>query len=82
MSFTATKAGGEYVHILTTDEIPKHKHGLRVDNTEGGGSAGCQLSWGTAYTSFSESQIQDSGGGKPHNNIQPYLVVFFWWRTN
>lgn len=81
MSFTATKTGGEYVHTLTTDEIPKHKHGLRTDNTAGGGSAGVKLSWGTGYTSFSESQIQDSGGGKSHNNIQPYVVTYFWKRT-
>ncbi len=82
MSFTADSVGGEYVHILTTDEMPKHKHGLRIDNTAGGGSAGSQLSWGTGYTGFSENQIQNSGGGKSHNNIQPYLVVYFWRRTN
>lgn len=26
--------------------------------------------------------IYTNGGDKPHNNIQPYLVVYFWRRTN
>lgn len=84
MSFTSNKTGGEYSHILTVNEMPKHKHDIQ--STSG------VLSKSNKLYPFqmiqNEGQYMDTnvcfseGGSLAHNNIQPYLVVYFWRRTN
>lgn len=69
---------GEYVHKLTVDEMPTHKHGgvpvIRdnVDADLGGVDA-------TVHKGLTDSA--SSGGDKPHNNVQPSIVVYFWKRV-
>lgn len=69
---------GEYDHQLTVEEIPSHKHNgvpvIRgnVDADVGGGDA-------TVRGEYTESVA--TGGDKPHNNIQPSIVVYFWKRV-
>lgn len=69
---------GEYEHRLTVDEMPAHKHNgvpiIRgnVDADLGGRDA-------TVYGDYTESA--SSGGDKPHNNVQPSIVVYFWKRV-
>ena len=72
---------GSYEHQLTEDEMPRHNHsygsyGGMNDNKgnvmpdepweEGGKGSGVTLS---------------SGGDKPHNNVQPSVVVAIWRRV-
>lgn len=70
--------GGESTHTLSIDEMPSHRH--QFDKTSytnfGGGSTGAARDTGTnqAFTSY-------VGGGQPHNNMPPYLVVYMWKRT-
>lgn len=80
-TYTAGSTGGEAVHTLTADEMPKHNHD--VDNLNASGNA----------TPFMTVQAQDkrgfggnvqtmyAGGGKAHNNMPPYLAVYMWKRT-
>lgn len=77
---TAGETGGEKAHTLTTTEIPSHNHGL--------GSYGMPDANGTYYykttkviDQFGLGYTGDTGGGGSHNNLQPYIVVYFWKRT-
>lgn len=92
MSFTANGTGGEYYHKLTADENGKHKHAqtLGTDNAVVGGyndayAINEQVYGGYANTANRTTAyrqaVQYSGQGKGHNNVQPYIVVYFWRRT-
>ena len=90
MSFTAGSIGGEYNHTLTTNEMPSHNHTLYFDSGQvaklwqistrfSSGSQSAIVSYGT---SNNYPQIDNTGGGSSHNNIQPYITVYFWRRTS
>ena len=86
MSFSALSQGGEYMHTLTLNESPSHNHGAVYQN----GADGAQ---GTGYDSLpfvrAGGQLPGSqycathsvGGNQAHNNLQPYITVYFWRRT-
>ena len=88
---TAGQQFGEYQHTLTTPEMPSHNHTdsghtHTVDDTNGGGgSTPLQYARGgfqehvTTSTGF--ANIQNTGGGGAHNNIQPSIGVYVWQRT-
>ena len=81
-TYAAGSTGGEAAHTLTVDEMPKHNH--EIDNLNASGNS----------TPFMTVQAQDkkgyggnvqtmfAGGGKPHNNMPPYLAVCMWKRVN
>ena len=76
---TINKTGGEKAHTLTVNEIPSHNHVLNF-RTSGSqpldGNHGAYMLAGT-----NDTAIASTGGGQPHNNIQPYIVVKRWHRT-
>lgn len=80
---TIEKTGGEKTHTLTTNEIPKHKHFNGYKFRDGSGS-----SWGYRVTSGAKEGNTDgtsdgeTGGGQAHNNLQPYITVYFWKRIS
>ena len=83
-NFTAGSTGGEYVHTLTTNEMPSHTHSSSMHNTNGAGvnylnvqkaDPGMGLTTGNTVTTA-------AGGGQPHNNMQPYVVVYMWRRVS
>jgi microcystin-dependent protein len=83
------KIGGEKEHTLIVDEIPSHSHGFK-SNTDysargswatgrnGDPSYGFQRTLGDS--SFMLFDLDKTGGGKAHNNLQPYEVFAFWKR--
>jgi hypothetical protein len=80
---TAGKTGGEKTHTLTIAEMPAHKHkfGYTGGNTDATGSP---YSVGKAIghdPSNVYSETTSTGGDGSHNNLQPYIVVYFWKRT-
>ena len=90
MSFNAGSTGGEYNHTLTTNEIPSHNHTLyfaenkkaqlwQLSTRFATGSQSLMISYETGH---SYPQISNTGGGGSHNNIQPYITVYFWRRTS
>lgn len=82
--FTAGSTGGEYKHKLTVGEMPSHNHSMNIPI-----STDVLLNGGIAYQLTNKKTdmlrpsdyINTSGGNEYHNNIQPYITVYFWKRT-
>jgi len=78
---TIGKTGGAKTHTLTTAEMPSHTHSYTLPNNSdpnfmtGGGSYNVKVAGGTGTDTTSV------GSGSAHNNLQPYIVVYFWKRT-
>lgn len=78
------ETGGEKKHKLTEAEMPKHKHLSPYGDT-------WNTPWGTYGNNKHGSGKSDhdnhyhytspSGGDKAHNNLQPYITVYIWRRT-
>lgn len=89
--YSNNATGGSSVHTLTVNELPSHKH--YVGNSEGGkfwylGKPGGVSQDNSQGVSFSGTvgrnttfETSETGGGQPHNNMPPYLVVMVWKRT-
>ena len=80
---TVEKTGGAKTHTLTADEIPSHTHSYSVYTYIGSGTM-----WGTRNSSDSgdknnsqSTTTGSTGGGKAHNNLQPYITCYMWKRT-
>jgi len=74
---TVEETGGAKTHTLTVDEMPSHTH------TQAGSDNSAPLQFGNPIDDFGEvdSQTGATGGDQPHNNLQPYIVVYMWKRT-
>jgi microcystin-dependent protein len=82
------RGGAESVTLLQ-QELPAHGHTLRADlldqadtNVPGPQAALAQSAGGTLYQTTGNTQLDISamgptGGGQPHNNLQPYLTLNF-----
>jgi microcystin-dependent protein len=80
--------GSETVTLLNT-EVPAHPHQLRAntldsaDTNAAGPNASLALSaGGTLYQAVSNVAMDQNalgpiGGSQPHNNMQPYLTMYF-----
>lgn len=79
MSFSANVEGGEYNHTLTIDEIPSHAHRYTV--TYGGGGSSALTQYYNSKANQGNLPTTYVGGSKSHNNLSPYIVVYFWRRT-
>ena len=77
--FTAGNTGGEYEHTLTVDEMPAHTHNDHGLGSQGGGGATFNYPGGYGY--YWGNTTGSAGGGKSHNNMQPYITVNIWKRT-
>ena len=90
MSFTANSTGGEYKHKLTVDEIPNHKHAVYIQNTTSNPQVNAPK-WTIALPNSWKQYTSDTklfgpssgsvGNDTSHNNVQPYITVYFWRRT-
>ena len=88
MSFTANQSGGEYNHTLKAKELPYHEHAFY--HSWGSTEKQSESHWnipmqynekhevGTWANNWSWNGSPITCGEEPHNNIQPYFVVYLW----
>lgn len=77
---TIGKTGGEKKHTLSVSEMPSHQHELSI---VGGGNLNVSaVNWEVTSTGrkYDKDMISATGGGQPHNIVQPYQVVAYWKR--
>lgn len=78
-TYVSGNTGGEATHTLTVNEIPSHKHGILTK------SVGLEVHSGIIPSLMENPSVEynteNAGGGQPHNNMPPYLVVNVWQRT-
>lgn len=74
--------GGEESHILTTAEMPAHKHNLTNGNSPisrafqaDGNVSGNSPAKAFQYADAGATPIESVGSNTPHNNMPPYLAV-------
>ena len=81
---TVEKTGGEKQHTLTIAEMPEHNHTIPCTPTANDGSEpSYQAAQVNAEATGNHNSIVavSSGGGSPHNNLQPYITCYMWKRT-
>ena len=88
-TYAAGSTGGEAAHALTEAENGPHIHTIDTGGSLWGWDVGRPQ---TANLQFQQSgaeirlatgsdfAISQSGAGKPHNNMPPYLSVYTWQR--
>lgn len=83
MTFTALGKYGEYYHTLTYDEMPLHSHAQYISANNGNSAVRRDYSDdGNAALYPQGCNTGNAGNGKPHNNIQPSMGVYYWRRTS
>lgn len=71
---------GSYEHTLTKDELPNYA--IDLNFTTGSITGNDRPATESTSSSPSNLVINSGGGGQPHNNVQPSVVVFFWKRVS
>lgn len=77
--------GGEENHTLITTEIPTHHHmfATNYDGTDKFNQWYFKMQGeqqDKAFTAYGINTL-DAGGGKPHNNMPPFVAVYRWRRV-
>ena len=76
----ANKTGGEKTHTLTVDEMPAHNHSQVVTTYNANGISGrVDYKEDNKIAAYDQGKnTGTTGGGKKHNNLQPYITVYMW----
>lgn len=81
-TYNISTEGGEENHTLVLQEIPSHSHtinggdfGLHFRSFEGNNDS--DLPFETNSSTVLKG-TDETGGGSPHNNMQPYYVVYYY----
>lgn len=74
---------GETAHTLTVEEMPSHNHRLQM-RSAGSGDQEVE-DWGApsvVQTNMGYAYALATGGGQAHNNVQPSIGVYMWYRMS
>ncbi len=70
--------GGEVEHTLTVDELPSHTHTTYRTMS---GKSDSEIYIPSQSGTASGVETTATGGGKPHNNMPPFIQISAWRRT-
>ena len=70
------ETGGAKEVTLTVDQIPKHQHNVGSSPENDGSSYSVVLN-GKGYSNNLQTATSFIGGGKPHNNMPPYVGSYY-----
>jgi len=73
-SYAMGDQGGAAQHTLTVGEMPSHSHPMLPGYFPGRDITNPTIAASPGST-WSQGSIGNTGGGQPHNNMPPYLVV-------
>lgn len=85
-NFSAGAMGGQYKNVLSTSELPEYMSGIKTTGFLGT-SSGSKIAISMQYVDNINTNnnvgtdLTNSGGSQPHNNMPPYLAVYMWKRT-
>lgn len=79
--FEFNTTGGEYKHKLVIDEIPSHAHKYYSPIIQEVTPSSNTSTYGN-YNKDYKIDSDSVGGDGYHNNVQPYITVYFWKRVN
>jgi len=79
--FKVNATGGEYKHKLVIAEIPSHNHKYYSPIVQEVSPSSNTSTYGN-YNKDYKIDSDSVGGDGYHNNIQPYITVYFWKRVN
>jgi hypothetical protein len=74
---TLNQTDGEKTHTLTTPEMPAHTHNIPYSGSD---NPGIDAKYAITQNNFG-APTSSTGGGGAHNNLQPYLVIYMWYRS-
>lgn len=77
--YAAGATGGEEKHQLTVEEMPKHSHNLNRNSASG--TDDWTLLDHESLTKWQSGDVGSAGGDQPHNNMEPYKVVYIFMRS-
>lgn len=88
MNIVQGEASGAASHTLLTSELPPHNHLVRSSSAAGTSANPNNNGWASStardnvYSATDDgtmrpTAIANTGGGQPHNNMQPYLGLNF-----
>lgn len=89
---TVKKTGGEKTHKLNSSEIPNHNHEFSIEQAPDAWryptvDAGNSLTWGASFSQDNSYKVAPADNQRvsgttdqPHNNLQPYITVYFYIR--
>jgi microcystin-dependent protein len=84
--FVLGRRGGETTHTLIAAEMPTHSHQAvgvaKPAITDAASGASWAISGSNPYAAganvtMASAAVQSQGGGQPHDNMHPYLVMNF-----
>ena len=75
------KTGGGKTVTLDVTQIPSHNHTYTQPSGDDKTVSSGTPYWFQANPTSKNFTTQNTGGGKAHNNLQPYTVAYRWHRT-
>lgn len=79
-TYDAGTTGGRAEVKLTTNEMPRHQHGLTLRRSSGNTGDAGTFSAGNGTGSTSSYPTDWAGGGAPFSIIPPYFALHVWQR--